>query len=102
MNKTYLTLLFAFTCSLALAQPWMRYVDPQEPQNFFTIQNAFRQYETEYLKEQQEEMREGRRNGNISETSESEEHELPGFEVYKRWEWFWEARVDSAGNFPDP
>jgi photosystem II stability/assembly factor-like uncharacterized protein len=102
MNKTYITLLFAFTCSLALAQPWMRYVDPQAPHNFFTIQKAFRQYETEYLKERQEEMREGRRNGNSSETSESEEHELPGFEVYKRWEWFWEARVDSAGNFPDP
>lgn len=102
MNKISFTLLLIFAGSVAFAQPWMRYVDPQAPHNFFTIQKAFRQYEAEHLKEQEEEMRDQRRNTHVTEQEASgEEHELPGFEVYKRWEWYWEARVDSAGNFPD-
>jgi photosystem II stability/assembly factor-like uncharacterized protein len=103
MKNKLLTISFTLLGSLAFAQPWMRYVDPQSTPNFFTIQKAFRQYEEEHLKELEKEKREGRleKSGSQATTSE-EEHELPGFEVFKRWEWFWEARVDSAGNFPDP
>ena len=56
--------------------------------NFYEIQKNFNNYckENNIVK------------GKI--TIKGRTQKAPGYKQYKRWEWFWEHRVDSLGNFP--
>ena len=63
------------------AQPWMQDVEDETGQvNFFKIQNSFE----EYIK-------------NIDITQKGS-----GYKPFKRWEYYWESRVDKDGHFPSP
>ncbi|MFZ4478075.1 MAG: WD40/YVTN/BNR-like repeat-containing protein, partial [Saprospiraceae bacterium] len=80
--------VFAFLlCGLALlclsitdlsAQPWMQSLSNNPNPNFFEIQDAFKTYWT----------------GKTVEKGK-------GFKAFKRWEWYWERRINADGTFPD-
>ncbi len=79
---------------MVYSQPWMEYVDDekkkQDEVSFFDIQKAFRKYEQKRNIE----------NGYFVE--DGEKHKAGGWKQYKRWEHFWEVRVDpETGEFPD-
>ncbi|MFN4255840.1 MAG: WD40/YVTN/BNR-like repeat-containing protein, partial [Saprospiraceae bacterium] len=61
------------------AQPWMSSLHENEKPNFFQIQQDFREYWKD--KDYKEKGK--------------------GFKPFKRWEWFWESRVNEDGTFPD-
>jgi len=93
-TKHTITALALFLCGSLWAQPWAKYISPGKEDNFFAIQRAFNTYWEETSAERL-------REENSEKTMNDEERgETPGFEVFKRWEWFWEPRVDAEGNFP--
>lgn len=77
MKKNYITLIALIIAKIATAQPWSQEVKSQGA-SFFDIQNAFNKY---------------------WQTQEREKGD--GYNLYKRWEWFWEPRVGKDGVFPD-
>lgn len=75
-----LLVYFFFSCISSLplgAQPWMEGIPKRENPNFFEMRDAFNTYW------------EGR-------TVEKGK----GYKPFRRWEWYWETRVDANGNFP--
>ncbi|MFN4253894.1 MAG: T9SS type A sorting domain-containing protein [Saprospiraceae bacterium] len=60
------------------AQPWMSSFENDPKPNFFQIQQAFNDYWA----------------GKTIERGK-------GYKPFKRWEWFWEPRVNPDGSFPD-
>jgi photosystem II stability/assembly factor-like uncharacterized protein len=78
MKKTLLSLLFLIVLIPASdAQEWLNSLPADKQNNFYEIQKSFENYWQSMPKERG-----------------------TGYNVYKRWEWFWEQRVDSDGNFP--
>jgi len=76
--KKIFTLLFSFSflvCTIN-AQEWMKNVNQENP-NFFEIQKAF------YTFWEGKTIEKGK-----------------GYKQFKRWEWYWEQRVGSDGQFP--
>jgi hypothetical protein len=79
LRFSILMLLAIFASSIAMnAQAWVQGVQKSEKKNFFTIQKSFNDYW---------------KNKTITKGS--------GWKPFKRWENFWESRVDSNGDFPD-
>ena len=66
-------------------QPWMKAVKNKKNPNFFEVQQAFNDYWKEKVP-----------------TGKSPIPKGQGYKQFKRWEWFWEARVSRDGTFPDP
>ncbi len=59
--------------------------------NFYSIRNSFNNYLAPLKVD---------RNGNYIDEN-GEEIRVPGYKQFKRWEWYWETRVDKAtGDFP--
>ncbi len=84
MKKT-IVFLFLFLFSLlnySSAQEWMGKTNPTTS-NFFEIQKAFYNYYSENKRE-----------------VDTEEENDDEFAKFKRWEYYWETRVDANGNFP--
>lgn len=75
MRKLFLLAIFSISLHL-IAQPWMRKL-PEGSGNFHEVRKAF----NEYWKERPIERGKG-------------------YKPFKRWEWYWETRVDKNGNFP--
>src|SRR5687767_4530253 len=75
--KKIILAAFILSASLLDAQPWMHSMDTVSEPTFFQIRDNFNAYwqNKEVVK------------GN-------------GYNVFKRWEWFWSSRVDSLGHFP--
>jgi len=77
MRLPFFCALFAIAAAGTLnAQPWMKGIPTQDP-NFYDIQKSFNQY-----------------------WSENPIEKGKGYKSFKRWEWFWEQRVGSTGEFP--
>jgi hypothetical protein len=77
LKSILLSLLFFYSSS-AFSQPWLPQQDEQsKPLSFFDIQKSF----NEYWKDR--EIEKGK-----------------GWKQFKRWEHYWEKRVDKFGNFP--
>ena len=92
--KITLFSLFFIITNMVCSQPWMEYVDDekkkQDKVSFFDIQKAFKKYEKERNIE----------NGYV--VIDGEKHKAGGWKQYKRWEHFWEVRVDpETGEFPE-
>ncbi|MGM0497113.1 MAG: VPS10 domain-containing protein [Bacteroidota bacterium] len=92
--KITLFSLFFIITNMVYSQPWMEYVDAdkkkQDKVTFFDIQKAFNKYEKEHNIE----------NGYL--IKDGEKHKAGGWKQYKRWEHFWEVRVDpETGEFPE-
>lgn len=78
LKKSALLILALCFSSLQLwAQPWMEGLRYKENPTFFEIQQAFNDFWA----------------GKTVEKGK-------GFKAFKRWEWYWEQRVDAQGNFP--
>ncbi len=79
--------------SESMAQPWVENIEPGKENNFFAIRDAFYKWS---------DAMESKKNQPGKSERKAEMHEGSGkySEVFKRWEWFWETRVDSLGNFP--
>ena len=69
---------------------WYELMD-QPAVNFYTIKESFKKYEKKNADIRREQHKQGKQ-------AEKEEDELPGFEIYKRWEYFMEPRVYPSGN----
>ena len=77
MKLFFYLLLFITLQTSLFSQPWMDELSPQEQNNFYKIQNAFYEYW------------EGK-----------DMTQYKGWKQFKRWEWFWEDRVNEDGSFP--
>ncbi len=93
-----LVLLFSFFFVLVVAaysQPWLMYLPKNKSKGSLTLkdyQKAFELYVKDYTATHK-----------IKFTGElSDEGQIPGYFQFKRWEWYWEPRVDlKTGAFPD-
>ena len=81
MNKNYLLLVFLVS-SLAFSQDKWQNMMQDRSANFYDIQNDFNLYYNEVMKN----------SNKIPKGS--------GIKQFKRWEYYWESRVDENGNFP--
>ena len=72
------------------SQPWLNYLPSDKQGNYtlFDYQQAFATYSKQFK--------------NVSsQNGEFEENGIPGYEQFKRWEWYWEPRVNPVtGEFP--
>jgi hypothetical protein len=71
-------LLLTFGTTKVAAQPWMESISTNPNPTFFDIQQAFNQYWTGKT------IKKGK-----------------GYKAFKRWEWYWERRINPDGTFPD-
>ncbi len=93
--KLRLFIVIFLISHFSFSQPWMKKFENIDKQpNFFEIQEAFE----EYAEGKEKVAKEGREITDF----ESLEREIPGYEQYKRWEYFYESRVDENGEFPNP
>lgn len=84
MIKSIILVIFVFCANFLFSQNWMEKVDLSNP-NFNEIQKAFYEFQ--------------KTNGTDITSLEDKDDALTKF---KRWEYFWETRVDEDGNFPQP
>lgn len=75
LKKFILIYCFVYSINLIHAQPWLK--DSGKALNFFEIQNQFRDY-----------------------WKDKNSPGGAGYNVFKRWEWYWETRVGKNGEFP--
>ncbi len=100
MNKIYrfllaILVLFAFTINAQNAQTtdWVKMM--QDPEvNFYDVQKAFNTYYTAKKAEMEQNINSPR--------NERGEVKVPGFKLYKRWEWFNAPRCGPNGERFDP
>lgn len=81
MKKITLTFLLFSICFLNAQEKWQNHLFNNN-NNFFDIQNDFNKYYDSVVKT---------------------ENKIPkglGIKQFKRWEYYWESRVDTDGNFP--
>src|SRR5579862_4289966 len=85
--------LSLFTSVNSFAQaPWLESFLNGQPLNFYTIQkNFYANYKKQYNEFLKEEHKKGK---------EEEVGEKGGIIQFKRWESFWQPRVNSDGSFP--
>ena len=86
--KTLISLaILLLLANIVISQNTVENNNPKKS-NFYEIQKNFNNYckENNIVK------------GKI--TIDGKTRKAPGYKQYKRWEWFWEQRVDSLGNFP--
>jgi len=92
-NLLYVVMLFLIAFTGINAQEWTKYV-PQKKSSeitFYDYQNAFNQYCEEL----------GVENGYYFDQY-GQKHKMGGWKQFKRWEEFWEPRVDrTTGAFPE-
>ena len=88
LKITLAHLLIIFSLA-SYSQPWMQYVEPRKENNFFAIQKAFQEY-AKVAPSFRTEKKFG-----------IEKNKIPGFKHYKRWEYFWESRINPDGSFPE-
>lgn len=74
--RKYILLTLLMTGLQLVAQPWMKNLKGSDA-NFHDIRNAFQEY-----------------------WSNRPIEKGKGYKPFKRWEWYWETRVDKNGNFP--
>ena len=93
LKSSILLIAVLFTSSL-LAQDWVKMM--QDPgTNFYDVQNAFNKYYTKYENKIEKEKKKLRKEK--GEVFKEGELEVPGYEMYKRWEWFMQPRVSQTG-----
>lgn len=73
------SLLLLLSPLFLFSQAWKDRLDASQQENFFALQRSFQ----DYWKDRK--IEKGK-----------------GYKVFKRWEWFWQTRVDAQGNFPAP
>ena len=94
MKKFLLLLVLGFFISIqGYTQPWTKYLPKKEHLTFFDYQKAFKKYWANFQKEHPD----------LKLFDNPEElDEVGGYSQFKRWEWYWEPRVDpKTGEFPD-
>ncbi|NOX86145.1 MAG: PKD domain-containing protein [Chlorobi bacterium] len=94
MLKLLAVLAIMFIINVASAQPWTKYLPQDKLQNHtLTLkdyQNAFNKYWEPFNVENGYYMQDGVK------------HKAGGWKQFKRWEWYWESRVNPVtGEFPD-
>ena len=87
MKKLIILTILVLFVSVIQAQNWTNLLKSENP-TFFEIQYAFNKYWQPY----------NVLNGKY--TKDGKEKKAYGWKQFKRWEWFWEPRVDKNGLFP--
>lgn len=87
MRPFVFTLILLGTLYYGSAQSWQEMM--QDPNvNFYDVQREFNKYYAKQKKKQQRMVRRG----------QAHEERVPGYAMYKRWEWFMEQRVYPSGD----
>ncbi|MEI7801983.1 MAG: glycosyl hydrolase, partial [Bacteroidota bacterium] len=95
LNSVLLVCLI-FSISKSVAQTsWVEMMN-NPAVNFYDVQSAFNSYYNKYVLIHGKEPKEV--NGIFKKKEKESEFEVPGFEQYKRWEYFTEQRVFPSGN----
>jgi len=95
MKKTFYILSFLLLSTALNAQPWVDIIsaekkDSKEGYTLHEVQQSFQEYWKPY----------DIKNGYY--TQDGEQIKAGGWKQFKRWEWFWETRVDAkTGKFPE-
>lgn len=74
---TLLLIAFFLKANLGSGQEWLEAVSKTNPKNFYETQKAFNDY-----------------------WKDKKPTKGDGYKQFRRWEWYWEQRVDKDGNFP--
>src|SRR5258706_6340338 len=96
MKKITVYILFLCLVLSAHAQPWRTLAESRKTDpNFYDLQQAFTEYFNSYAN-----------SGKYADVFRKkkgfqESEEVPVFEQFKRWEYFWEPRVYPTGEFPN-
>jgi len=88
-----LTFFFSSVINLTFAQQWREYLTKKTDRNYtlFDYQEAFKAYCDNYKLTNRDDFKD----------PENLQFEIPGYSQFKRWEWYWEPRVDQkTGEFP--
>lgn len=97
-KNIFLLVLFEFSFLANLfSQTWITKIDTTH--NFYDVQQKFNEYWDPIIKQEEEE-----KNGIFNKLfgRTKDENERPGWEVFKRWEWFMEPRVYPSGDMSLP
>ncbi len=93
MRRLLFLLVFVYTVNILVAQEWTKHLPQNKEKDaltFYDIQKAF------YKEYPVHKIVNGKRMVN------GEEQKIPGWKQFKRWEWYWEPRVNPiTGEFPD-
>ncbi|MBU1014187.1 MAG: T9SS type A sorting domain-containing protein [Bacteroidetes bacterium] len=94
LKKIIFTLLFILVFQIGYTQDWQQKFEELKSRKseltFFDIQDAFNEYWKPFNVKNGKYIRNG------------EEIKAPGWKLFKRWEWYWESRVDlETGEFPE-
>ncbi|MBA3705703.1 MAG: exo-alpha-sialidase, partial [Bacteroidetes bacterium] len=103
MKKLITTLILGLLIlsNSLIAQDWVKKM--QDPTvNFFEVQKAFNIYYEQAKAEKDKENKASKDSGERMSGEENEENEVPGYAVYKRWEWYMSQRVTETGERPAP
>lgn len=84
-----------------IAQDWVSMM--QNPKvNFFEVQKAFNKYYEKAKAEKEKESKGSKDSDERMSEEENEEMQVPGYAIYKRWEWYMSQRVSETGERPAP
>ncbi|PKP35144.1 MAG: hypothetical protein CVU00_03585 [Bacteroidetes bacterium HGW-Bacteroidetes-17] len=94
LKKIIYTLSFILVFQIGYAQDWQQKLEELKSRKseltFFDIQDAFNEYWKPF----------NVKNGKYIQNGE--EVKAPGWKLFKRWEWYWESRIDfETGEFPE-
>lgn len=93
-TTTVLLILFSANC---FSQSWIKEMQKPEP-NFFSIKKKADSYFKDEIRKLNYQNRRAKLNAEKAEKDEGVE----GYGIYKRWEAFWQPRVNADGSFPNP
>ncbi|MBC7776607.1 MAG: PKD domain-containing protein [Phycisphaerae bacterium] len=98
MKSKLITSAFLFLFSLnCFSQSWIKEMQKPEP-NFFSIKKKADSYFKDEIRKLNYQNKHAKLNAKIADDDEGVE----GYGIYKRWETFWQPRVNADGSFPDP
>ncbi len=95
MKKILLTLSILALVHVSFSQLWKDYLPQKKDANYslYDYQNAFKAYCDNYKLTHQK--------TTFDQDPENKEFGIPGYSQFKRWEWYWEPRVNQkTGEFP--
>ena len=105
--KTFIIVFALFLQSSLFGQIWLdNEISKGKEPNFFSIQkNYLESYNAQFSKsekekEKEKEKKKKKKNKGNDASGENEEEEAGGYNIFKRWEYYWAARVNPDGTFP--
>ncbi len=94
LTTTAFLFLFSLNC---FSQSWIKEMQKPDP-NFFSIKKKA----DSYFKDEIRKLNYQNKHAKLNAEKADEDEGVEGYGIYKRWEKFWQPRVNADGSFPDP